>query len=69
MSGAHPRQGSLLQLGTTAGGGGGSHTTHPVPKDWAKFSPGPSANQKFSLVPLAPLKTQHCRGGVGSKGV
>ena len=36
---------------------------HPPPphfQDWAKFSSGPLANQKFSL---APLKTQHRWGG------
>ena len=27
-------------------------------KDWTNFSSGPSANQRISLAPLAPLKTQ-----------
>ena len=34
------------------------HTTHPpthTPSDWAKFVSRPSANQKFSLAPLAPI--------------
>ena len=46
-------------------GGGGGHTTHPLPldpqKDWAEFSSGPLApirfDQQFSSVPSAPLKT------------
>ena len=29
--------------------------TPPQKKDWAKFSSGPSADQKFSLVPSAPI--------------
>ena len=75
-----PRQGSFLQLNTTEGGRGSHTTPPPAPppllKDWAKFSSGPSANQKFSLVPAAPnsldqrfssapLKTQHRAGGGG----
>ena len=43
---------------------------HPPPpprpsKDWAKFSFGPSADQKFSSAPSVPLKTQHRRGEGG----
>ena len=30
-------------------------TPHASLKDWAKFSSGSSANQKFSLAPLAPI--------------
>ena len=65
---------SFEQLTTTAGGGGGGgapptplldpSTHRPSLKDWAQFSSGPSANQKFSLAPLSPLKTQHPGGGV-----
>ena len=36
------------------GGGGGG--THPLLKDWAKFSFLPSANQKSSLAPTAPIR-------------
>ena len=44
--------------------GEGSNTTHPPtpwtppppPKDWAKFSSGPSADQEFSVAPLAPIR-------------
>ena len=35
------------------------------PKDWAKFYSGPSADQKFSVAPSAPLKTGHHRRGGG----
>ena len=51
-----------------AGGGVPHHPPTPCPsKDWAKFSSGPSADQKFSLVPLAPPRTQHLRGGGGGQ--
>ena len=47
-------QGSFKQLGTMEGGGGGgprppTHNPPPLLKDSAKFSPGPSVNQKFSF--------------------
>ena len=43
--------GPFLPLGTTG------HPPPPRPlKDWAKLSSGPSANHKFSLAPLAPMR-------------
>ena len=61
------------------GGGGGGASPPPPLKDWAKFSSWPSADPKFSLVPLAaltldqnvssaplaPLKPQTTGGGGG----
>ena len=50
------------------GGGGASPTTHPPTplKEWAKFSSRPSADQKFSSVPSAPLNQHHLGGGGGA---
>ena len=47
-------------LGGAGGGGGEGRTpptsgTPPPKRNWANFASGPSAYQKFSLVPLAPV--------------
>ena len=70
-----PIQGSVEQLSTAGGLGGGSPTPHPPPptppgppnplkslSDRAKFFYGPSAKQHFSLAPLVPvtLSQENC---------
>ena len=51
---------ALVHNSAPLGAGGGGDPTPPTqhpPKDWAKFSSGPSADQKFSLAPLAPISS------------
>ena len=61
--------GLLLTTRHHWGGGGGHHSHHhPLLKDCTKCSSGPSANQKFSLAPSAPLITQQHWDGVSGGG-